>query len=109
MGKFNFKCHVNKHEILEAIKNHDCYDSWGDVMYGNSRKAVEYNICVDNSTNKTEYLSAFYRLSKDKDGVWQHDNCQEWYAYEINFTDNRWKEKLKEAAVKAYKALWEES
>lgn len=55
MSKFRYECHVNKAEILEAIKNHDCYDAWGDVEYGNDKRAVDYNICIDNSTDKTEY------------------------------------------------------
>lgn len=108
MNKFLYECHVNKEEILDAIKNHDCYDTWGDAEYGNDKRAVEYNICIDNSTEETEYLSAFYRLYKNKDGYWQHDSCQEWYLYEIDFSDENWEEKLKEAAVKAYKELWKE-
>lgn len=106
MNNFTYKCDVNKAEILAAIKRHDCYDSWGDVEYGNSEKAVEYNICIDNSTSQTKYLSAFYRIEKGKDGCWQHDDCQEWYLYEINFSDAKWQEKLKEAAIKAYNKLW---
>lgn len=108
MSEFEYECNVNKHEIMEAIKNHDCYDTWGDVEYGDDKQAVDYNICIDNSTEKTEYLSAFYRLLKNEDGCWQHDGCQEWYPYEIDFSDDNWKEKLKEAAIRAYKALWEE-
>lgn len=106
MSKFIYRCDVNKNEILEAIKRHECYDTWGNVEYGNDKLAVDYNICIDNSTEETEYLSAFYRLSKNKDGYWHHDSCQEWYAYIIDFSDNHWEEKLKDAAKKAYKALW---
>lgn len=108
MGTFGYKCHVNKNRIQKAIKNHDCYDSWGEAEYGNNRQSVEYNICIDNTTEKTEYLSAFYRIFKGENGSWQHDSCQEWYSYEIDFSDDNWEEKLKEAAMKAYKALWEE-
>ena len=79
MSKFTYRCDVNKKEILEAIKNHEDYDTWGDVEYGNDEQAVDYNICIDNSTEKTEYLSAFYRLLKNKEGYWQHDSCQEAY------------------------------
>lgn len=46
--------------------------------------------------------------SRNEKGCWQHDGCQEWYPYEIDFSDDNWEEKLKEAVVKAYKALWEE-
>ena len=73
-----------------------------------NRQAVEYNICIDNSTEKTEYLSAFYRIFKGKDGNWQHDSCQEWYSHEIDFSDDNWKEKLEDAAIRAYKTLWED-
>ena len=105
MGKFT--CSINKKKILEAVKNHDCYDSWGEVMYMSGRQGVEYNICIDNSTKETACLSAFYRLSKGKDG-WQNDGCQEWYTYEIDFSDKDWKEKLKDAAKQAFKYLWKE-
>ena len=106
MSKFTYRCDVNKKEILEAIKNHEDYDTWGDVEYGNDEQAVDYNICIDNSTEETGYMSAFYRLSKNKDGYWQHDSCQEWYHYVIDFSDNNWEEKLKDAAIKAYETLW---
>ena len=68
-----FECHVDKKEILKCIKNHESYDTWGDVEYGNNEKAVDYNICIDNSTETTEYCSAFYRLYKNKEGYRQHD------------------------------------
>lgn len=106
MNKFTYRCDVNKKEILEAIKNHEDYDTWGDVEYGNDEQAVDYNICIDNSTEETGYMSAFYRLSKNKDGYWNHDNCQRWYSYVIDFSDNNWEEKLKDAAIKAYETLW---
>lgn len=108
MSEFTYECHVNKDEIIKAITNHSDYDSWGEVEYGNNKQAVDYNICIDNSTKETEYLSAFYRLVKNKDGYWQHDGCQEWYSYEIDFSDDKWEEKLKEAAIKAYEMLWKE-
>lgn len=64
-------------------------------------------ITPHNTTENTAYLSAFYRCSKGRDGYW-YDECHEWYSYEINFSDDNWIEKLKEAAEKAYEALWEE-
>lgn len=102
-----YECSINKDKILEAIKNHSCYDNWGEVEYRNGSKGVTYNICVDSTTENTAYLSAFYRCSKGRDGYW-YDECHEWYSYEINFSDDNWIEKLKEAAEKAYEALWEE-
>ena len=58
-----FECHVDKKEILKCIKNHESYDTWGDVEYGNNEKVVDYNICIDNSTETTEYCSAFAKLA----------------------------------------------
>lgn len=106
MSKFKYRCDVKKKKLLNIIKDREDYDSWGEVEYGNAQQAVDYNICIDNSTEETEYCSAFYRLSKNEDGYWQHDGCQEWYPYEIDFSDDNWKEKLKEAAKKAYEELW---
>lgn len=106
-----YNCYIDekdKSEILNAINNHYSFESWGDVEYGNDKQAVDYNICIDNSTEETEYCSAFYKLSVNENGYWGHDGCQEWYEYEIDFSDENWEEKLKEAAIKAYKALWGE-
>lgn len=108
MSKFIYISNVRKDKILKAIQNHECYDSWGEVQYGNDERAVEYNICIDNTTEKTIYCSAFYGLLKNKEGCWQHDDDQEWYEYEIDFADNDWEAKLKEAAKKAYKELCED-
>ena len=104
--KNTYQCYVKKKDILKCIKNHESYDTCGDVQYGNNKKAVDYNICIDNSTETTEYCSAFYRFYENEEGYWQHDGCQEWYPYEIDFSDKNWEEKLKEAAKKAYKELW---
>ena len=50
MSEFTYRCDVNKDEIIETIINHEDYDTWGDVEYGNDEQAVDYNICIDNTT-----------------------------------------------------------
>ena len=66
MSKFIYKCNVKKDKILKAIQKHECYDSWGEVQYGNDERAVEYNICIDNTaTEETIYCSAFYGVFKN--------------------------------------------
>lgn len=103
----DYYCEVDSDRIIEAIINHEDYDTWGEVEYGDDERAVDYNICIDNSTEETEYCSAFYRIyNKNGRGLWQHDGCQEWYAYEIDFNDENWEAKLKEAAEKAFEKLW---
>lgn len=107
MNKFEYICDINQKEILKAIKYHECYDSWGEVQYGNDKRAVEYNICIDNTTKETEYCSAFYKIELGKDGFWHHDDCSEYYSYNIDFNDKNWKENLKRAAKQAFKELWD--
>jgi len=108
MSEFQHDFNVNKKAIMKAIKEHYSYDSWGEVMYGNDKQVVDYNIYIDNSTEKTEYCSAFYRMSLGKDGYWHHDDCCTYYCYNIDFNDRHWRSKLKEAAIKAYEELWKE-
>ena len=98
-----YECNVNKDKVFETVKYWNCYDSWSEAEYRKGNKGVTYNICIDN----TKYLSAFYRCSKGKDGCW-YDDCHECYSYEIDFSDDNWIEKLKEAAEKAYSSLWGE-
>ena len=35
MNNMKYDFNVNVKEIKKAIKEHYCYDSWGEVMYGN--------------------------------------------------------------------------
>ena len=81
---------------MNQIKGQNKMDFVGDS---------QYNLCIDNSTEETEHLSAFYKLVKNENGYWQHDDCNSFYSYNIDFNDNRWKHKLKEAAEKAFKLL----
>lgn len=106
MSKFKYDFNVDVKAIKRAIKNHYDFDSWGEVMYGNDEQVVDYNICIDNSTEETVYCSAFYRMSLGEDGYWHHDCCTD-YSYNIDFNDKDWKTKLKEATIKAYEELWE--
>ena len=108
-NNMQYDYNVDVRAIKRAIKNHDSYDSWGEVMYGNDEQVVDYNICIDNSTDETEWCSAFYRMSVDEDGYFCHDDCCTYYEYNIDFNDKNWKKKLKEAAIKAYHELFEEN
>lgn len=107
---YTFKSNINakeKENIIDALKSNDDYDMWGLVLYGNDYLMVDYNICIDNSTEKPEISGAFYRLSARENGSLSHDNCSVWYPYMIDFTDTRWEEKLKKAAQCAFKKLFD--
>lgn len=107
INKFNYDCSIDKEIILKAIENHECYDSWGEVEYGDDTRAVDYNICIDGTDESDwEYVGAFYRLYLGDDGYWHHDNCCEYYQYDIDFNDENWEEKLKETSKKAFEELW---
>ena len=108
MSAMIYRCDINKEEILDAINRHECYDSWGEVQYGNDKTAVEYNVCIDNTTEEMENCSAFYRIYADEEGYWENDDCNTWSRYHIDFTDKDWELKLEEAAKKAYKELFDE-
>lgn len=97
---------IERKRIEDAIKNHECYDSWGLAEYGNNDVAVDYNLCIDNSTEETENCSAFYKIVNEGNGVWYHDNCSKWYHYEIDFNDEYWEQKLEEAAKLAFDYLF---
>lgn len=104
-----YDCYIDDKKFVEikrAIENHEDFDEWGLIEYGDDSRAVEYNLCIDNSTEETEHLSAFYKLIKNENGYWQHDGCDSFYSYNIDFNDNRWKHKLKEAAEKAFESLF---
>lgn len=104
MNRMSF--YVNEKAIKKAIKEHYCYDTWGEIEYGNDKYAVDYNIFIDNTTEKTAYCSAFYKIQSDENGVWHHDDCSECYVYNIDFKERDWKKKLKNAAKKAFEELW---
>ena len=60
-----YNCYINNKkigEIKRAIEDHEDFDEWGLIEYGDYSRAVEYNLCIDNSTEETEHLSAFYKL-----------------------------------------------
>ena len=107
MSEFQYDFNVNEKAIRKAIKNHECYDSWGEVQYGNDKQGVDYNICIDNTTEETEYCSAFYKIYADENGIWHHDDCCTCYLYNIDFKDKDWKKKLEEVTKIAYAELWQ--
>ena len=93
--KYEFECNICKEEVENEI-NHD---EWGSafVWYENQGEyyGVEYNLCIENGENS----SAIYKL---KCGIYEFEtdyNLSE--HYEIDFSDNNWKENLENAMCKA--------
>lgn len=97
-------------EYTDSLNGNDynCYDSWGDVVYGDENRAVDYNMYIDNTTDETIVACAFYRLIKGEDGLWTHDDCSTYFSYNIDFTNDNWEQELKEASKLAFKALYSE-
>ena len=106
-NELTYECSVNKEKILEAIKNRKHFEIWGTAQYGRDAQIIDYNIYIDNTTKN---CSAFYRRIYKKEvyeEYWESD-FDDCYSYAIDFSDDNWEEKLKEAAIKAYKILWGE-
>ena len=101
-----FSLNFDSTEVIEAMSNHECIDIWGACEYGNNKRAVDYNLRIDNTTDETKNYSAFYKFIAGVSGIFHHDNFQERYKYEIDFNDKEWKTKLKQAAEKAYEEIF---
>ena len=107
-NNFTYDCSIDKETILNAIENHEYYDTWGEVEYGDDTRAVDYNIYIDGTEESGwDYIGAFYRLALGDDGCWHHDDCCEYYSYTIDFNVEDWEEKLKDATKTAFKELWQ--
>ena len=89
------------------ITSNECIDEWGFICYGNDTMAVDYNLCLDYTTDEIENCSAFYRIVNGEHG-WSHDDCSRFYHYEIDFTNPNWRIELEAAARKAFRILYTE-
>lgn len=93
-----------EHLVLEAKVNG--VDEWGIIEYGNEYQCVEYNFCIDSSTDKIINESAFYPATKDENG-W-HTDCSHFFHFEVDFESPTWKKNLEEGARKAYEEIFKE-
>jgi hypothetical protein len=94
---YEFECIISERNIFA-----DYYDEWGCAFASvGKNKIVEYNFCIDNTTNESVNCSAIYKVDyNDKTGYIETD-CNTFTHYEINFDKTDWKEKLEDAMCEA--------
>lgn len=91
-------------EIMETLKRKESLDEWGDVQFGNDKVAVDYNLCIDNSTEESIDCSAFYLMRIGSDGFWYTDTSN-FVPYQIDFANQNWEEDLRLNAELAFLTL----
>ena len=99
---YSWYCDIEKDRTLKEIADTDFYDEWGGayISVGNY-VGVEYNLCIDNTTNENINSSAIYKTDYN-----EREDCIEtdgttFIHYEIDFDNPEWKEKLEDAMCDA--------
>lgn len=95
---------INMDESYADAKNIDEWEVaflWFDDNCG-----VEYNFCIDNSTNENINCSAIYKFDTNEDGYIETDT-NKFIHYEVDFTDKQWVKKLVEAMTIAAESFFE--
>ena len=66
--EYYFQCDIKKSRVLKGIADTDFFDEWGCafISLGNEM-GVEYNLCIDNTTDENINSSAIYKVDYDKD------------------------------------------
>lgn len=99
---YNFHCNINKRTILKEIADTDCYDEWGCAYVSlGETMGVEYNLCIDNTTNENINESAIYRVDYDEEYDEYATDETTFIHYEIDFNNPKWKKELEDAMCEA--------
>lgn len=99
---YNFYCNIDKRKALKEIADTDGFDEWGCayVSLGDAF-SVEYNFCIDNTTNESINESAIYKVDYDEECDEFATDCDVFIHYEIDFNNPKWKKELENAMCKA--------
>lgn len=99
---YSFNCYYSKRQAIKETKNCEVCDIWSfaELLIGN--KGVEYNFCIDDSTNEAINSSAIYpTYLNEKEDYWETE-YNNFIHYEIDFNDKNWKKKLENAMCEAF-------
>ena len=98
---YSFQCNVAK-RILKEIADTDYFDAWDCAYVSISDEiGVEYNLCIDNTTNENINCSAIYKTNYYAEGDYIETDTSTYNHYEINFDNPKWKAELENAMCKA--------
>lgn len=99
---YYFQCDIDKEDTLKEIADTDYFDEWGNAYVSlGEEMGVEYNLCVDNTTNENINCSAIYKVDYDEESGYIETDCSTFIHYEIDFDNPNWKDELENAMCKA--------
>lgn len=100
--EYYFECNINKRKVLKEIADTDCFDEWGCAYVSlGETMSVEYNLCIDNTTNENINESAIYRVDYNEECDEYETDCNTFIHYEIDFNNPKWKKELENAMCEA--------
>lgn len=100
--EYYFECNITKRGVLKEIGDIDCFDEWGCAYVSlGETMSVEYNLCIDNTTNENINESAIYRVDYNEESDEYETDCDVFIHYEIDFNNPKWKKELENAMCKA--------
>lgn len=100
--EYYFNCDIMKRRILKEIKETDYFDEWGCAFLGiGEDKGVEYNFCIDNTTDENINASAIYKVDFNEDKDCIETDYSVYVGYEIDFNNPKWKKELENAMCEA--------
>lgn len=99
---YHFYCDISKSRVLSEIVGIPYFDEWGCAYVSLGEKmSVEYNLCIDNTTNENINECAIYKVDYDEENDEYTTDCDTFIHYEIDFDNDNWREELKNAMCEA--------
>lgn len=100
--RYCFYCDITKRRILKEIADTDYFDEWGCAFVSvGDELGVEYNLCVDNTTNEHINCSAIYKVDYNEEDDCIETDVSTFIHYEIDFDNPKWKKELENAMCEA--------
>ena len=99
--EYQFYCEITKSKVLKEIADTDYFDEWGCTVSLGETMVVEYNLCIDNTTDNNVDSSAIYKVTYNAQSDEYETDCSGFISYEIDFDNPKWKRKLENAMCKA--------
>lgn len=100
--EYCFDCDIKKSRVLKEIADTDFFDEWGCAFASlGDEMSVEYNLCIDNTTDENINSSAIYKVDYDEDNDCIETDYDKYIHYEIDFNNPNWKKELENAMCEA--------
>ena len=99
---YSWYCSISKDNTLEEIADTNYFDEWG-CAYGliSDEMGVEYNLCIDNTTDEKINCSAIYKTVYNEEEDCIETDTSTFIHYEIDFDNLKWKKELENAMCEA--------